>query len=135
ASFVDVENPARFRCHTKVATKFRSGAIFLAGDAAHLCSPAEGHGMNGGLQDAFNLAWKLALVHHGAADPTLLDSYEAERRPVAEMVTESGDVTEPAQTIIDPNERDSRDHAVNAVLAEPTARHLELVADTGLNVG
>ena len=81
-SFVDVENPTRFHCHTKVAAKYRSGRVFLAGDAAHLCSPSEGHGMNCGLQDAFNLAWKLSLVHHGAADPVLLDSYEIERRPV-----------------------------------------------------
>jgi 2-polyprenyl-6-methoxyphenol hydroxylase-like FAD-dependent oxidoreductase len=87
----------RFQCHTKVATNFRAGAVFLAGDAAHLCSPAEGHGMNGGLQDAFNLAWKLALVHDSAADSMPLDSYEAERRPVAEMVTQSGDVSEYAQ--------------------------------------
>src|SRR5204862_6187637 len=108
ASFVGVENPTRFHCHTKVATQFRSGAVFLAGDAAHLCSPAEGHGMNGGLQDAFNLAWKLALFHHGAADPALLDSYEAERRPVAEMVTQSGAVTEHTQTMGDATERDSR---------------------------
>ncbi len=102
ASFVDVENPTRFQCHTKVASQFRSGRVLLAGDAAHLCSPAEGHGMNGGLQDAVNLAWKLALVYQGAADPALLDSYEAERRPVAEMVTRSGDVTEHAQMLTDP---------------------------------
>jgi hypothetical protein len=133
-SFVDVENPTRFHCHTKVATKFRSGAVLLAGDAAHLCSPAEGHGMNCGLQDVCNLAWKLALVHHGAADPTLLDSYEAERRPVAEMVTQSGDVAEHAQTMTDPTERDSRDQAIKATLADPKARHHEVVAEAELNV-
>ena len=81
------------------------GAVFLAGDAAHLCSPAEGHGMNCGLQDAFNLAWKLALVHHGDADPTLLDSYEAERRPVAEIVTQSGEAIGTHLTMTDPTER------------------------------
>ena len=133
-SFVDVENPTRFHCHTKVATQFRSGAIFLAGDAAHLCSPAEGHGMNCGLQDAFNLAWKLALVHHGAADPALLDSYEAERRPVAEMITQSGDATDNAQTLTDPTERDSRDQAIKAMLTDPKARDHEVVAETELNV-
>ena len=133
-SFVDVENPTRFHCHTKVATTFRSGAVLLAGDAAHLCSPAEGHGMNSGLQDAFNLAWKLALVHHGAADPALLDSYEAERRPVAEMITQSGDVAEHAQTMTDPTERDSRDQAIKAMLADPKARHHEVVAEAELNV-
>ena len=133
-SFVDVENPTRFHCHTKVATEFRSGAVLLAGDAAHLCSPAEGHGMNCGLQDAFNLAWKLALVYHGAADPTLLDSYETERRPVAEMVTQSGDVAEHAQAMTEPTERDSRDKAIEATLADPKTRHHEVVAEAELNV-
>ncbi|HSE88227.1 MAG TPA: FAD-dependent monooxygenase [Candidatus Binatia bacterium] len=133
-SFVDVENPTRFQCHTKVATQFRSGAVFLAGDSAHVCSPAEGHGMNCGLQDAFNLAWKLALVHHGAAAPTLLDSYEAERRPVAEMITQSGDVTDYAQTLTNPTERDNRDQAIKAMLADPKTRHHEVVAETELNV-
>ena len=133
-SFVDVENPTRFHCHTKVATTFRAGAVLLAGDAAHLCTPAEGHGMNSGLQDAFNLAWKLALVHHGATDPTLLDSYEAERRPVAEMITQSGDVAEHAQTLTDPTERDSRDQAIKAMLADSKARHHEVVAEAELNV-
>jgi 2-polyprenyl-6-methoxyphenol hydroxylase-like FAD-dependent oxidoreductase len=133
-SLVDVENTVRFHCHTKVATKFRSGAVLLAGDAAHLCSPAEGHGMNCGLQDAFNLAWKLALVHQGAAAPGLLDSYEAERRPIAEMITQSGDVTEHAQTMTDPAERERRDQALKARFADPQARHHEIVAETELNV-
>jgi 2-polyprenyl-6-methoxyphenol hydroxylase-like FAD-dependent oxidoreductase len=133
-SFVNVQNPTLFHCHTRVATRFRSGAVLLAGDAAHLCSPAEGHGMNSGLQDAFNLAWKLALVHHGAADPALLDSYEAERRPVAEMVARSGDATERAQTLTDPAERRRRDQAIRATLADPATRHHEVVAEAELNV-
>jgi 2-polyprenyl-6-methoxyphenol hydroxylase-like FAD-dependent oxidoreductase len=131
---VDVENPTRFLCHTKVATKFRSGAVFLAGDAAHVCSPAEGHGMNCGLQDAFNLAWKLALVHRGAAAPALLDSYEAERRPVAEMIAQSGDLTDWAQTIVDPTELDKRDQNIKARLADSKTRHHEVVAEAELNV-
>ena len=134
ASFVDVENPTRFHCHTKAATRFRSGAVFLAGDAAHVCTPAEGHGMNRGLQDAFNLAWKLALVYQDAADPALLDSYEAERRPAAEMVMQSGDGAEHALTMTDPVERDSRDEAIKAMLADATARHHDVVAETELNV-
>ena len=112
AHFVDIENPARFRCHTKIATKYRSGPIFLAGDAAHLCSPGEGHGMNCGLQDAFNLAWKLALVHQGAAHETLLDSYEIERRPAAELVMKSGDDMEKTLNMADPTERKTRDQAI-----------------------
>lgn len=134
ASFVDVENPTRFHCHTKVATRFRTGRVLLAGDAAHLCSPAQGHGMNTGLQDAFNVAWKLALVGHGAADPALLDSYEAERRPVAEMVARSGDDFEHAQTLTDPTERASRDLAMRTTLAETASRHHEAVAEAELNV-
>jgi 2-polyprenyl-6-methoxyphenol hydroxylase-like FAD-dependent oxidoreductase len=133
-SFVDVENPTRFHCHTKLATKFRSGPIFLAGDAAHLCSPAEGHGMNRGLQDAFNLAWKLALVHQGAAHETVLDSYEIERRPAAELVTKSGDVTEQSLTMADPTERKNRNQAIKATLSDPKTRHHEIVAETELNV-
>ena len=134
ASFVDVENPTRFHCNTKVAAKFRDGAVFLAGDAAHLCTPAEGHGMNSGLQDAFNLAWKLALVHQGHAGTILLDSYEAERRPVAERITESGDRTEHAHTATDPAERKSRDETIIATLADPATLHLELAAETELNI-
>ncbi|ORT60041.1 FAD-dependent monooxygenase [Streptomyces sp. CB03238] len=71
-----------FRVHTKVAEAFRSGPVFLAGDAAHCHSPAGGQGLNTGVQDGFNLGWKLAAVARGA-DPALLDSYEAERRPAA----------------------------------------------------
>ncbi len=62
---------------------YRYGHTFLAGDAAHIPGPTGGHGMNIGMQDAFNLAWKLALVARGRAHPSLLDSYEAERHPVA----------------------------------------------------
>jgi 2-polyprenyl-6-methoxyphenol hydroxylase-like FAD-dependent oxidoreductase len=134
ASFVDVENPARFYCHTRMATKYRSGPIFLAGDAAHLCSPSEGHGMNCGLQDAFNLAWKLALVHQGAAHETLLDSYEMERRPVAELVTKSGDASEHTLTMADPTECKSRNLAIKATIADPKTLHHEIVAETELNI-
>lgn len=134
ASFVEVENPTRFQCHTKIATRFRSGPVFLAGDAAHLCSPSEGHGMNCGLQDAFNLAWKLALVHQGTAHESLLDSYEIERRPVAELVTKSGDLTEYSLTMVDPTERQSRNQTIRVTLADPKTRHQEIVAETELNI-
>jgi FAD binding domain len=134
ASFVDIENPGRFRCHTKIAAKYRSGPIFLAGDAAHLCSPGEGHGMNCGLQDAFNLAWKLALVHQGAAHETLLDSYEIERRPAAELVMKSGDEMEKSLTMTGPSERKTRDDAIRIALADPEILHHDMVAETELNI-
>jgi len=65
---------------------YRHRRVFLAGDAAHIHSPAGGQGMNTGMQDAFNIAWKLAAVVAGAGGQTLLDSYHAERHPVAEKV-------------------------------------------------
>ena len=71
-----------WRANIRLVDRYREGRVFLAGDAAHIHSPAGGQGMNTGIQDAHNLGWKLAAVAKGAA-PALLDSYEAERRPVA----------------------------------------------------
>lgn len=72
----------------QVASRYRAGRAFLVGDAAHRFPPTGGLGLNTGSADAHNLAWKLAAVHHGWADPVLLDSYEAERRPVAQVNAE-----------------------------------------------
>ena len=69
-----------------VAPGLRRGRIFLAGDAGHMTLPIYGQGMNTGMQDAFNLGWKLAHVHRGWASEALLDSYDAERRPVRESL-------------------------------------------------
>ena len=73
---------AHFRLHHRQATRYRAGRVFIAGDAAHIHSPVGAQGMNTGIQDAWNLGWKLALVASGVAEPELLDSYEAERWPV-----------------------------------------------------
>lgn len=84
-------DPAWMVEHTidcRMAPKFRVGRVFLAGDAAHTHSPATGQGMNTGMQDAFNLAWKLALVNQGRGRACLLDSYEQERAPVAAALLE-----------------------------------------------
>jgi 2-polyprenyl-6-methoxyphenol hydroxylase-like FAD-dependent oxidoreductase len=77
---------ARFRFHHRQVTSYRAGRAFLAGDAAHIHSPAGGQGMNTGMQDAWNLAWKLALVVRGLAPEALLDSYQAERWPVGRFL-------------------------------------------------
>ncbi|MDQ3863014.1 MAG: FAD-dependent monooxygenase, partial [Actinomycetota bacterium] len=82
---------SRFRVHHRVAATFREGAIFLCGDAAHVHSPAGGQGMNTGIQDAANLAWKLALVIRGYNSGLLLDSYEWERKQVAREVVATTD--------------------------------------------
>jgi 2-polyprenyl-6-methoxyphenol hydroxylase-like FAD-dependent oxidoreductase len=69
--------------HSLVAQRMRAGRVFLAGDAAHLFTPTGGLGYNTGVEDAVNLGWKLAAVARGEAQESLLDSYEAERRPLA----------------------------------------------------
>ena len=80
-----------YRIHHRAAERFRDHRCFLLGDAAHVHSPVGAQGMNTGLQDAHNLAWKLALVVQGRADDALLDSYEAERQPVAQRLLDTTD--------------------------------------------
>jgi 4,5-epoxidase len=75
-----------FTIHRRLAGSYRHGRVFLAGDAAHVHSPFSGQGMNTGIGDAENLAWKLAMVVNGRAGDRLLDTYEQERRPIAEEV-------------------------------------------------
>lgn len=77
---------ADFRLHHRQAVHYRSGRVFLAGDAAHVHSPAGAQGMNTGIQDAWNLGWKLALAVRGVTSEPLLDSYEAERWPIGRFV-------------------------------------------------
>ncbi len=80
-----------YRIHHRRAERFRDRRCFLLGDAAHIHSPVGAQGMNTGLQDAYNLGWKLALVVSGRAAATLLDSYEIERVPVAERLLKTTD--------------------------------------------
>ncbi|HZE41113.1 MAG TPA: FAD-dependent monooxygenase [Stackebrandtia sp.] len=80
---------SRFHSDERQAPHYRVGRVFLAGDAAHVHSPAGGQGMNTGLQDAANLSWKLAAAVKGTAPEDLLDTYEAERHPVGAMVLRS----------------------------------------------
>ena len=77
---------SRFTDMTRQAATYRSGRVLLAGDAAHVHSPVGGQGLNMGVQDAVNLGWKLAQVVKGTSPETLLDSYHAERHPVAARV-------------------------------------------------
>ena len=80
-----------YRIHHRMAERFRVGHVFLVGDAAHIHSPAGGQGMNTGIGDAYNLAWKLALVVKGDAHESLLDSYESERMPFARAILNGSD--------------------------------------------
>jgi 2-polyprenyl-6-methoxyphenol hydroxylase-like FAD-dependent oxidoreductase len=83
---VTMDNPtwlSTYRVNERMVDAYRVGRLFLAGDAAHVHSPAGGLGMNTGIQDAYNLGWKLAMVVAGQAAPELLDTYEEERLPIA----------------------------------------------------
>ena len=108
-SILDVRGPGRitatnpiwltrFTINERKVSNYRSGRVFVMGDAAHIHSPAGGQGMNTGMQDAFNLAWKLALVSRGLGnEEILLDSYSAERSPIADDVLKgAGRITEVA---------------------------------------
>ncbi|MFI1418440.1 FAD-dependent oxidoreductase [Streptomyces sp. NPDC020731] len=75
-----------FRPRAALADRFRVGRVFLAGDAAHVHSPAGGQGLNTSVQDAYNLGWKLGAVLGDGAEASLLDTYEGERRPIAEQM-------------------------------------------------
>jgi 2-polyprenyl-6-methoxyphenol hydroxylase-like FAD-dependent oxidoreductase len=91
---VELHSPTwfnRFRSGYRLAARFREGRLFLAGDAAHVHVPIGGQGMNYGMHDAFNLAWKLAAVIKGEAAPALLETYNAERRPVDESLIHGTD--------------------------------------------
>ncbi|HEY4626645.1 MAG TPA: FAD-dependent monooxygenase [Blastococcus sp.] len=77
-----------FRIKHGIVDRYRVGRAFVAGDAAHLHPPAGGQGMNTGIQDAWNLGWKLALAVRGLAAPGLLDSYQAERRPAGKAIVD-----------------------------------------------
>lgn len=77
---------SNFRINERKVAEYKQGRVFLAGDAAHVHSPAGGQGMNTGMQDAFNLAWRLAQVARGEANDRLLDSYSPERSKVGDLV-------------------------------------------------
>jgi 2-polyprenyl-6-methoxyphenol hydroxylase-like FAD-dependent oxidoreductase len=85
---VEIEDVAVWKAVAECADAYRTGRVFIAGDAAHVVPPTGGFGGNTGVQDAANLAWKLAMVLKGEAGEALLDSYEAERRPVGLLTVE-----------------------------------------------
>jgi putative polyketide hydroxylase len=86
---VEVLGVGAWTASAVVADRYRDGPIFLTGDAAHEMPPTGGFGLNTGVQDVHNLAWKLAAVLRGQAQPSLLDTYEMERRPLAELITKN----------------------------------------------
>jgi 2-polyprenyl-6-methoxyphenol hydroxylase-like FAD-dependent oxidoreductase len=105
-----------FRLHHRAATAYRAGQVFLAGDAAHIHSPAGAQGMNTGIQDAVNLAWKLAHTLRGLADPAVLDTYQPERAPVGAMVLRFTDRAFTIATSTNPLIRFARTRVAPAII-------------------
>jgi hypothetical protein len=116
---------SRVQLEHRIASRYRRGALFLVGDAAHVHSPAGGQGMNTGIQDALNLGWKLAFAASAPSRPVtdgLLDSYERERRPVARYVLALTHALFWGEAGTDPLARFAR--ASLAPLASPLVPHL-----------
>ncbi|QFR33507.1 FAD-dependent monooxygenase [Ancylobacter sp. TS-1] len=113
-----------FRINERQVNSYRVGRVFLAGDSAHVHSPAGGQGMNTGMQDAVNLAWKLALVLRGlSTSPLLLDSYDPERRAVgAQVIASAGRLTRVA-TMKNPVLRHIRNAVMHVLLGVPAVQH------------
>ncbi len=116
-----------YRVHQRSVDRRRNGRILLAGDAAHLSSPAGAIGMNTGLQDAYNLAWKLALIVRGRSDTSLVDSYDAERQSVAKKLLSQSALNHLLQSVRIPILREVRNHMVDLLSS------FECVADKSLN--
>ena len=114
---------AAFRINERKVRDYRKGRVFLAGDAAHIHSPAGGQGMNTGMQDAFNLAWKLALVIGRAARPALLDSYSPERSAVGEVVLRNAGRLTEAATLRNPIAQGLRNTIVKFATGFPALQH------------
>ena len=111
-----------FRINRRLASDYRRGRLLIAGDAAHVHSPFGGQGMNTGIGDAENVAWKLAMVVSGRADESLLDTYAAERRPVASDVLDNTTVTTRMLLSGQPVVRAIRDRIVLPLLATDRAQ-------------
>jgi 2-polyprenyl-6-methoxyphenol hydroxylase-like FAD-dependent oxidoreductase len=107
---------SRYRVHHRVADRFRSGRAFLLGDAGHVHSPVGGQGMNTGIGDAVNLAWKLAAVLRQQADPRILDTYEPERIAFAQRLVATTDRAFTAVTSSSATARVLRLHVVPLIL-------------------
>jgi 2-polyprenyl-6-methoxyphenol hydroxylase-like FAD-dependent oxidoreductase len=119
AGDIDIVEKRIYRVHRRIATHYRKGRLFIAGDAAHLNSPKGGMGMNGGIHDAWCLADLLIEVANGG-DPARLDSYEARRRPIArDDILAQADANRARMNTTDETERRAHLHRLQAIAADP----------------
>lgn len=125
---------SRFRINERKVGGYRHGRVFLCGDAAHIHSPAGGQGMNTGMQDAFNLAWKLALVMQGRASPALLDTYSAERSAVGDQVLRNAGVMTQVAILRNPVLRSIRNTVLGCLGRLPRLRQRMIDQLTELDV-
>jgi 2-polyprenyl-6-methoxyphenol hydroxylase-like FAD-dependent oxidoreductase len=114
---------AGFRINGRKVADYRSGRVFLLGDAAHVHSPAGGQGMNTGMQDAFNLAWKLALVINNSCGDSLLDSFSPERSGVGDEVLKQAGRLTAVGTLKNPTLQNIRNHVVHFMFGLSTIQH------------
>ena len=126
----DLVRHARYTFRARRATQWRSGRILLAGDAAHQMPPFLGQGLNSGIRDAANLAWRLALVATGSATPDLLDDYVSERRDQAETIVRESVGMGGIICMTDPEEAARRDELIRA-----SRDHLSLRTNWPLTTG
>lgn len=118
----------------KIARTYRKGRVFIAGDAAHTHSPAGGQGLNTGVQDAFNLAWKLAVTIKGAAPTSLLDSFEDERHAVGKIVLKVSDILLRSLLISHPVGRWIRDRIVRTFIPRKPINRFLVMRLSGIGV-
>jgi 2-polyprenyl-6-methoxyphenol hydroxylase-like FAD-dependent oxidoreductase len=114
---------SNFRINERKVSDYRLGRAFLAGDAAHVHSPAGGQGMNTGMQDALNLAWKMAMVMRGQADASLLESYSPERTLVGDMVLRNASLLTDVGTLSNPAAQGLRNLALHTLLGFQMVRN------------
>jgi 2-polyprenyl-6-methoxyphenol hydroxylase-like FAD-dependent oxidoreductase len=126
---------AGFRINGRKVANYRSGRVFLLGDAAHVHSPAGGQGMNTGMQDAFNLAWKLALAIREACGESLLDSYSPERSGVGDQVLKAAERLTVVGTLKNPALQSIRNLAGHLAFGLPPVQHAFADSMTEVAIG
>src|SRR6202167_3375211 len=126
---------AGFRIHGRKVADYRSGRVFLLGDAAHVHSPAGGQGMNTGMQDAFNLAWKLALVINNSCGDSLLDSFSPERSGVGDEVLRQAGRLTAVGTLKNPTLQNIRNHVVHFMFGLSTIQNAFADSMTEVSIG
>ena len=132
-SLTDMIGFSVYRVNQRVVDQYRRGRVLLAGDAAHVHTPAGGLGMNTGIQDAYSLGWRPAAAVHGA-DDSLVDDYERERRPVAQALLSSTDGLQRLHSIRNRRAQRARDIALKVLLDLRPLRQAFLVRAGQLDV-